>query len=45
MKQYIDLLKHVYTNGVIKTDRTGTGTKSVLGIDGGGFTVTTTDDK
>lgn len=31
MKQYLDLLRHVYTNGAVKTDRTGTGTKSVFG--------------
>lgn len=31
MKQYIDLLEHVITNGVDKSDRTGTGTRSVFG--------------
>ena len=31
MKQYLDLLNHVMQNGTVKTDRTGTGTKSVFG--------------
>ncbi|MCR5064478.1 MAG: thymidylate synthase [Bacteroidales bacterium] len=31
MKQYLNLLNHVLTNGIQKTDRTGTGTRSVFG--------------
>lgn len=31
MQQYEDFMRHVYTHGVAKTDRTGTGTRSVFG--------------
>jgi thymidylate synthase len=31
MRQYLDLMRHVRDHGILKTDRTGTGTRSVFG--------------
>jgi thymidylate synthase len=47
MRQYLDLLRHVRTNGTFKADRTGTGTYSVFGYQmrfdlGAGFPLLTT---
>jgi len=47
MKQYLDLLSHIRTAGVFRSDRTGTGTQSVFGYQmrfdlGHGFPLLTT---
>lgn len=47
MKQYLDLMRHVMETGVDKSDRTGTGTRSVFGYQmrfdlGEGFPLLTT---
>ena len=31
MRQYLDFMRYVYEHGTTKTDRTGTGTRSVFG--------------
>jgi thymidylate synthase len=47
VQQYLDLMRHVRDNGVLKGDRTGTGTRSVFGCQmrfdlGQGFPLLTT---
>ena len=47
MKQYLDLMRHVREHGIVKDDRTGTGTRSVFGYQmrfdlGAGFPLVTT---
>jgi thymidylate synthase len=47
MRQYLDLMRHVLDHGTVKSDRTGTGTRSVFGWQmrfdlGQGFPVLTT---
>ncbi len=47
MRQYLELMRHVRDQGVLKSDRTGTGTKSVFGYQmrfdlAGGFPLVTT---
>jgi thymidylate synthase len=32
MKEYLDKLEEIFTNGTVKTDRTGVGTKSIFGM-------------